>query len=136
MRQEPGTARRKTKRGVHRVVYEHFADLIDSGQMLPGDRVPTSKAMAERWNISHATAAKVLQNLRDQGYITTTTRGSFVRGGSASRLLFRLCDVLNEMEAAGQAPRVKVSKHGAFVIARDGGVHWNETRQQWEPMAP
>jgi DNA-binding transcriptional MocR family regulator len=134
MREGPGANRRSGSRGIYREVYEHFADLINCGQLRPGDRVPSSSAVAHEWNISHATAAKAMELLRRDGYVQSTSKGTVVLQGNTPRMLSVLCEALNELEGTGQQLRVAVNEHGTFILALGGRVWRNEETQRWESL--
>lgn len=51
---------------------------IDSGELRPGDAVPSARMIGEEWGVAHATAARVITVLRNDGLIVTSARGSFV----------------------------------------------------------
>lgn len=57
---------------------EHYRQLIREGELRPGERVPSSRALAEEHGISEPTARSVLSTLRVGGYTITTQRGSYV----------------------------------------------------------
>lgn len=133
MPKKPVAGRRKSPRGVYKDVYRHYAQLIDSDQMRPGDRIPTSSVIAKVWNISHATAAKSLHELRAEGYVTTSSKGTFVSHGKTLRLLHRLSDALNALEKEGQSLQIESGEHGTYIVCREGAVRWNELAQLWEP---
>lgn len=126
--------RRKGRRGVYREVYTHYADMIDSGQLGLGDRIPSSSRIATEWGISHATAAKVLRLLRDNGYVTATSKGTIVARTKIGRLLHRLSDALNALEDERQLLQLESDKHGSCIMGREGGVCWNVLTQRWEPV--
>lgn len=44
----------------------HFRDLISSGQLSPGDLLPSIKALAKEWEVSTATADRAMKVLRDE----------------------------------------------------------------------
>lgn len=116
----------------YQAVYDELAGKIDSGQLTTGDRLPTGPELQESAGISHVTARKVYRLLQDQGYVFTTTQGTFVRCSQAERLLRRLCDTLNALEAAGQNLQLEVGRTGSCLMGREGGVSWNGETQQWE----
>lgn len=82
---------------------------IASGQLAPGDKLPTIRALAEEAGINMMTASKAYQQLKSEGYITTGRRdGATVRmpaAGAAPEALeglrLRLCELrLAGMEKA------------------------------------
>jgi DNA-binding GntR family transcriptional regulator len=57
-------------------ITQHYRELINSGQLKDGDRVPSARQIVEQWGVAHATAAKVLSMLRTEGLVTTTPGGA------------------------------------------------------------
>lgn len=128
------TGRRKGRRGVYKEIYTHYADLIDSGRLNPGDRIPTSSRLSDERDVSHATAAKALQLLRDNGYVTTTSKGTVVARTKIGRLLHQLSDALNALEDERQSLQLESNEHGTCIMGREGGVCWNLLTLRWEPV--
>ena len=63
-----------------RQLVDRFTDAIDSGHLEPGEKLPTTRALAAEAGINHLTAARVYRRLAEQGYVTATVgRGTFVR---------------------------------------------------------
>lgn len=50
-------------------VAQHVRDQILSGELAPGDRLPSSRDLASTWRISRATADKALSALRSEGLV-------------------------------------------------------------------
>ncbi|MFE7757646.1 GntR family transcriptional regulator [Streptomyces sp. NPDC057429] len=44
----------------------HYRDLIGSGELAPGDLLPSIRALANQWNVSTATADRAMKLLRDE----------------------------------------------------------------------
>ncbi|MDX2560482.1 GntR family transcriptional regulator [Streptomyces sp. TX20-6-3] len=64
----------------YRRIANALIEKIKSGDLQPGDRIPSSTALMKAESISTATSARVLGVLRDEGWIDTVPgRGSFVR---------------------------------------------------------
>lgn len=59
-------------------VAEHYRERIREGALSPGERLPSSRALATEHEISEPTARAVLSALRVGGYTITTQRGSYV----------------------------------------------------------
>lgn len=59
-------------------ITDHYRSQIRTGALLPGERMPSSRALATEHGISEPTARKVLSALRVGGYVHTTQRGSYV----------------------------------------------------------
>lgn len=94
-------------------IYQQIRDqvvvAIASGQLAPGDKLPTIRALAEEAGINMMTASKAYQLLKAEGYITTGRRdGATVRMPAAGAALktvedlrLRLCELrLAGMEKA------------------------------------
>lgn len=53
--------------------------MIRSGELAPGEQLPTTAVLADRYGVSPATVAKALRVLRDEGLVVTRHGwGSFV----------------------------------------------------------
>jgi 2-aminoadipate transaminase len=53
---------------------------IDSGALAPGDKLPSTRALAEQTGVNHLTAVRVYRRLGEEGYVTAGVgRGTFVR---------------------------------------------------------
>jgi DNA-binding GntR family transcriptional regulator len=50
-------------------ITQHIRGQILSGQIAPGDRIPSARAIAADWNVALATATKVLSMLRAEGLV-------------------------------------------------------------------
>jgi GntR family transcriptional regulator len=65
-----------------RAPFERVADQlrarITSGELAPGDRLPSGRELAESEGIAFATAQSALKRLRDEGLATSNPRGYFV----------------------------------------------------------
>jgi 2-aminoadipate transaminase len=57
-----------------------FARAIDDGKLEPGEKLPTTRALAAEAGVNHLTAARVYRRLAELGYVTASVgRGTFVR---------------------------------------------------------
>lgn len=60
-------------------------DRILSGDLRPGDEVPSERALATEWGVARPTAARALQELRSLGLVESRQgSGSYVREGTAN----------------------------------------------------
>lgn len=75
-------------------ITQHYRDLIQSGELRDGDRLPSARQLVEQWGVAHATAAKVLATLRAEGLVKTTSGGA---GGTVV-----------SVQDVGQSPRDRV----------------------------
>ena len=55
---------------------------IAAGELVPGERLPTIRALAEQCGVNMMTVSKAYSLLRQEGYITTDRRGGTVVAGS------------------------------------------------------
>ncbi|GAB2632746.1 TetR/AcrR family transcriptional regulator C-terminal domain-containing protein [Nocardia goodfellowii] len=53
------------------VISEEIRARIMSGQLRPGDRVPSIRQIVQRWGVAVATATRVTATLRDEGLVET-----------------------------------------------------------------
>jgi DNA-binding transcriptional MocR family regulator len=57
-----------------------FVAAIDEGLLEPGEKLPTTRALAADAGVNHLTAARVYRRLAELGYVTASVgRGTFVR---------------------------------------------------------
>src|SRR3954453_1296525 len=57
-----------------------FAAAIEHGKLEPGEKLPTTRALASEVGVNHLTAARVYRRLAELGYVTASVgRGTFVR---------------------------------------------------------
>lgn len=54
---------------IYQRIAREIRDSIESGQLRPGDRVPSTREITVRWNVAMATATKVLVTLRSEGFV-------------------------------------------------------------------
>ena len=47
----------------------HFRDLISSGELSPGNLLPSIRVLADQWQVSTATADRAMRLLRDEGLV-------------------------------------------------------------------
>src|ERR1051325_7948391 len=59
---------------------DRFAAAIEAGELDPGEKLPTTRALAADAGVNHLTAARVYRRLAELGYVTASVgRGTFVR---------------------------------------------------------
>src|SRR5919106_814971 len=59
---------------------DRFSAAIEAGELGPGEKLPTTRALAAEAGVNHLTAARVYRRLAELGYVTATVgRGTFVR---------------------------------------------------------
>src|SRR4051794_7429790 len=61
-------------------IADRIRTAIDAGDLAPGDKLPSTRALAEQAGVNHLTAVRVYRRLAEQGYVTSGVgRGTFVR---------------------------------------------------------
>jgi DNA-binding transcriptional regulator YhcF (GntR family) len=67
-----------------RIVAE-IRDRIATGQLRPGDKIPSTRRITQEWGVAMATATKVIATLRDAGVVDTRPgAGTVVRSAEAT----------------------------------------------------
>lgn len=82
---------------------------IVSGQLAPGDRLPTEAQLVADYGVSRITVRQALRNLTDEGLIRALAgRGTFVTDRAASRGTLQMEGSLDDLMSLGLATEVKV----------------------------
>lgn len=133
-------------------LYEQLIDIIkqgiSSGQLAPGDLLPSESEFCERYGISRSTIRQAFSELEEQGLVVRMRgKGSFVSQPKITRSLHNLYSFSDEISALGLEPRSKVLAYEVIVpgeeiqarlgITRDEKV-FNITRIRYageEPLA-
>ena len=66
-----------------RQIAEIFRAKIASGELAPGDRLPSIASLAQEYEVAKTTAQKVIEALRDEGLVDTSPMGTYVKQASA-----------------------------------------------------
>jgi GntR family transcriptional regulator len=61
-----------------RQIAQIYRDKISSGELAPGDRLPSIRSISQEYEVATTTAQKVLEALRDEGLVVTSPMGTFV----------------------------------------------------------
>jgi DNA-binding GntR family transcriptional regulator len=59
-------------------IADHFRRAIKDGVLVEGAKLPTIAEISKEWGTATATAAKALTQLRAEGYVRSSTQGTFV----------------------------------------------------------
>lgn len=127
-----GGERRTGRWNAYMKPYTDFMQMIDSGRLQPGAQLPTYPVIEARYQISHATATKVIRLLRENGYVFSNTQGVFVKWSKADRQLHQLRAALNALEEDGQDPQLEMGQGGMCIATRSGAVCWDPKQETWE----
>jgi 2-aminoadipate transaminase len=61
-------------------IADRIRSAIDAGELGPGEKLPSTRALAEQAGVNHLTAVRVYRRLGEEGYVTAGVgRGTFVR---------------------------------------------------------
>jgi DNA-binding transcriptional regulator YhcF (GntR family) len=67
----------------YRRIADDLRKRIHSGALSPGDRAPSTRALAKKWKVANATAAHALQTLVHEGVLLAKPRSGMVVAGTA-----------------------------------------------------
>lgn len=84
---------------VYQRIAREIRELIESGQLRPGDRVPSTREITVQWDVAMATASKALATLRLEGFVRPVAGvGTVVssEGGEAARPRAQETDLTGE----------------------------------------
>jgi len=98
-----------------RIVAEIRARIL-AGDLRPGDRIPSTRAIAQRWGVAVATATRVMATLRDDGLVETKVGSGTVVSIRTSQRATRT------VNAAKRALSRKHVVHAAVAIADAEGL--------------
>jgi GntR family transcriptional regulator of arabinose operon len=92
-------------------IQEHFKQLITTGKLTEGDKIPTEKELMEEFNVSRITVANALTQLaKDRWIYRIPGRGSFVQGKSIPQPVAQSHDRLEVSELQPNAAVVESIK--------------------------
>lgn len=90
-------------------LYRALRAQLDSGELTPGDRLPTEKELATHFACSLVTVRRALDELVREGAITRTRgKGTFVSDVRIDRELNQLTSFTDEMSILGMAHETKM----------------------------
>lgn len=133
-------------------IANHLREMIFSGSLKPGDRLPTEEQLCKHFGVSRTTLRESVQMLRVSGLLDVTPgRGSFIRLPDPTVLMKDLAMIgqyssmkdeevrsirtLFQIEMVGRACDASVDakkKLQAYVISRQGSVEEiEETERLW-----
>jgi GntR family transcriptional regulator len=94
---------------LHRQIRDHLLREIEAERLQPGDRLPTEKALAERFSVSRITAQRALNDIAAMGLAERQPgRGSFVKALRIEQDLTALTGFVEDMKALGLSATAKV----------------------------
>ncbi|MEV7086850.1 GntR family transcriptional regulator [Streptomyces sp. NPDC093085] len=102
-------------------IADHFRQQIIDGELAPEAKLPSIAAISEEWGVATATAAKGIKQLQAEGYVRSSTQGTFVDLGAkqttgADRLL------ISRAGGTGFRPGERVEIVGAEMVPAPADV--------------
>ncbi len=85
-------------------------DLIRTGQLLPGSKIPSENDIIKKYEVSNTTARKVLQEIENGGWVTRVKgKGTFViTSDIVNRSATKVLSFTKNMRQAGLVPGTKL----------------------------
>jgi GntR family transcriptional regulator len=100
-------------------IMRRLVDLLESGQLAPGDRVPSERELTERFGVSRMTARQALAELERQGLVLRVQgKGSFVAHAKLEQPLGGLTSFSEEMLRRGLTPGARLLSAGVVPAGR------------------
>ncbi|MGC4377780.1 GntR family transcriptional regulator [Fictibacillus sp. Mic-4] len=86
-------------------IEQSIKNLIDKGDLKPGDMIPSEREYAENYQISRMTVRQAINNLVNDGYlIRQKGKGTFVASQKIEQKLLGLTSFTEDMKARGHVP--------------------------------
>lgn len=133
----------------YRLVMDRLKERIANGELRPGDRMPTVRALADAYVVSHATATKAAREMCREGYAYVVGNATFIRDRGQAEVTIReplLIARRHTFSAPGSLPGwTTVTAAGVVVppdyvcdvmeVERGTEVLRQEWVRRWRPMA-
>lgn len=88
---------------------ERIWEMVESGQLKPGDQVPSERELCERYSISRMTCRQALNDLVTEGLLYRMQgRGTFVSSPKVTQELLSLTGFTEDMLSRGLVPETRV----------------------------
>lgn len=82
---------------------------IEAGDLAPGDRLPTERALTDQWGVTRPTVRQALQVLKMRGLLTQRQGdGTYVAAPKIERAAGRLSRFTHDMRGLGYAPAARI----------------------------
>jgi GntR family transcriptional regulator len=91
-------------------ISSEITELIRSGELRPGARIPSENDIIRHYEVSNTTARKVLQEIEKAGWVTRIKgRGTFVNStGIINRSATKILSFTKNMRQAGLVPKTRL----------------------------
>ena len=88
---------------------ERIWEMVEQGQLKPGDQLPSERELCERYNISRMTCRQALSDLVNEGLLYRMQgRGTFVASPKVTQGLLGLTGFTEDMLSRGLIPETRV----------------------------
>lgn len=85
-------------------IKKHLLQLIESGELSAGSKVPSENELVNQFSVSRMTARRALTELQDEGILVRTQGlGSFVADQKASGSMLEIRNIADEIHSRGHA---------------------------------
>lgn len=97
---------------LYATIKKHIVQSVNSGELKPGDRIPSESALVERFDVSRMTVNRALRELKDEGLLIRLAGvGSFVAEPKPVGHLLEVKNIAEEVKARGHAYSALVVKN-------------------------
>ncbi|OQM46138.1 phosphonate metabolism transcriptional regulator PhnF [Anoxybacillus sp. UARK-01] len=110
-------------------------EMIEKGQLQPGEMIPSEREWSERYDISRMTVRQAINNLVNDGYLVRQRgKGTFVATKKIEQPLKGLTSFSEDMRARGMEPGTKVLSFGTIPASSSlaGQLHVSEEEEVYE----
>lgn len=113
------TARKQNETPLHNRIRTHLLAAMKSGQLRPGDRVPSEWQLAEQFAVSRMTARQALSELAMSGHLQRRRgKGTFVAPDKLEQSLGNLTGFTQDIRRRGLTPGTRVLGAGTIPAER------------------
>lgn len=85
-------------------IKNHLLHQIETGELKPGDKVPSENALVNQFSVSRMTARRALTELQDEGVLERTQGlGTFVADQKASGSMLEIRNIADEISERGHS---------------------------------
>lgn len=111
-------------------IYDQLRELITSGVLKPGDRLPSERAMMEQLHRSRPTIREALRMLEQGGYVASTHGAS---GAVVQELT--IDGVEQPLSAMLQLNQISLEELGEYRAVNDGTIAGWAARRRWTAVS-
>ena len=99
---DDGRLTRSNEGTLHHQLYRTLSDMIRTGVVKPGERMPTEAELVEAYGVSRTTARRALDELRREGVVERQPgKGTFLRQPRLNAAIPHLHSITDEIEQLG-----------------------------------